>query len=99
MSYALKVTLNAKKSFDQNLDYLKKEWGAKVTKEFIDRVEVIFNTISENPYLYPFHSSSKQIRRCVIHKRIIMFYRISAKNKISILLFWNTYQNPDKLRL
>ncbi len=87
MSYSLKITLNAKKSFDRNLDYLKEEWGAKVTNEFINRVEVVFNTISENPYLYPFHFTSKQVRRCVIHKRIIMFYRISSQNKISILFF------------
>jgi plasmid stabilization system protein ParE len=99
MSYSLKITLRAKKSLEQNLDYLIEEWGSKVTSEFIDRVEYVYNTLRDDPYLYPFYSPSKNIRRCILHKRIILFYRISNKAKVSILLSWNTAQNPDKLKL
>ena len=99
MSYALKITLKAKKSLDQNLDYLKKEWGLKVTNGFIDRVENVYDTIRENPYLFPLHLPAKKIRRCIVHRRIILFYRISSNTKVSIILFWNTSQNPDKLKL
>ena len=98
MSYALKITSRAEKSYAQNLEYLAKEWGAKVTLQFMDRVDSVLLAIADNPYLYPPFRSSKNNRRCVIHERIIMYYRISGKSKISILLFWNTYQNPDKLR-
>jgi len=99
MSYALKITKGATDSLAQNLDYLEKEWGVKVTIDFIDAVQEAYNTIRERLYLYPRYSSSKKIRRCIVHKRIVMFYRISSRTKISIPLFWNTYQNPDRLRL
>lgn len=99
MSYVLTMTKRAKDSFAQNLDYLEKEWGVGVTNDFIDTVEKVFETIKERPYLYPYYSSSQKIRRCIVHKRIIMFYRISGDNKVSILLFWNTWQDPDRMRL
>jgi plasmid stabilization system protein ParE len=98
MSYTLKITARAEKSYTQNLDYLEKEWGGKVTLQFMERVDSVLQAIRQNPYLYPIFSPSQKIRRCVIQGRIIMYYRISGKTRISILLFWNTYQNPDKLR-
>ena len=80
------------------LDYLEKEWGARVTKQFIDRFDYVLDALKENPYIYSIYFESKKIRRCVIHPRIIMYYRISSKTKISILLFWNTSQNPANLK-
>ncbi len=78
MSYDLKITLSAKKTFDQNLDYLKKEWGAKVTNEFINRVEVVLNTISENPFLYPFSfhiEADKAMRSTQAYHYVLSHFR------------------------
>ena len=99
MSFSIKITQRAEKSYRQNLDYLNENWGPKVTIAFIDRVDSIGKSISKNPYLYPLFLRSQNIRRCVVHERIIMYYRISGKTKITILLFWNTYQKPEKLKL
>ena len=53
MSYSIKFTIKARNTYAQNLDYLEKEWGAKVTMGFIDRVDTVLETISKNPLLYP----------------------------------------------
>jgi len=97
MSYALKFTIKAKNNYAQNLDYLKKEWGAKVAMGFIDRVDIVLETIRINPFLYPLYYPAKNIHKCVVHSRIILYYRIKG-NAIEILRFWNTYQNPKKLK-
>jgi plasmid stabilization system protein ParE len=39
MTYTVKISTRAKKAYEQNLDYLHKEWGNKVTLQFIERVE------------------------------------------------------------
>jgi len=57
----------------------------------------VLEVIQENPYLYPLYNPSKKIRKCIIHGRIILYYRING-DIIEILRFWNTYQNPDKLK-
>ncbi len=97
MSYTLKLTVKARNSYAQNLDYLHKEWGSKVTLDFIDRVDTVLQTIIQNPYLYPTYLSSKSIHKCAVHNRIILYYRIKG-NVIEILRFWNTYQDPKKLK-
>ena len=79
------------------VDYLKKEWGTKVTIRFIERVDTTLEAIRKNPFLYSLHDPSKNIRKCVIHGRIILYYRING-NTVEILRFWNTYQNPEKLK-
>ncbi len=97
MSFALKFTVRARNTYAQNLDYLQKEWGAAVAMQFIERVDTVLEAIRENPFLYSLYHPSKNIRKCVMHNRIILYYRIKG-NTIQILRFWNTYQNPEQLK-
>ena len=98
MTYALKWMPRGEFTFNQNIEYLEKEWNEKVLRQFLGRVGTVLETIQQNPFLYPLHNPSKKIRKCVIHSRIILFYRINGKT-VEILRFWNTYQHPDKLKL
>ena len=97
MSYTLKLTVKARNTYAQNLDYLHKEWGSKVTLDFIDRVDTVLQTIIQKPFLYPIYLPSKSIYKCVVLNRIILYHRVKGE-VIEILRFWNTYQNPKKLK-
>ena len=98
MSYSLKWMPRGEATFNQNIEYLEKEWNERVLRQFLNRVGTVLEIIRENPFLYPLHNPSKKIRKCVIHGRIILYYRTKG-NTVEILRFWNTYQNPDKLKL
>jgi plasmid stabilization system protein ParE len=98
MSYELVWMPRAKITFHKNIEYLQKDWNNTVIIHFLEKVEKTLLKISDNPYLYPFYKTSKKVRRCIINRRIILFYRIAANNTIEILLFWSTYQNPKKLK-
>ncbi len=98
MRYKVKISARAKKAYEHNLDYLHKEWGNKVTLQFIERVDKMIGIIQENPFLFPVYNLHKGIRKCVIHERIILYYRIN-ENTIELLLFWNTYRDTSKLKL
>ena len=42
----------------------------------------------------------KNIRQTMLHKRIILIYRTKPRSrKIELLLFWNTYRHPSRLKL
>ena len=99
MSYSINWTTRGEETFNKNIKYLEQEWYNTVLNEFLDRVESAIRKICDNPLLYPLHDPSKNIRRCIINGRIILFYKIIDDATIDILLFWNTSQNPDKAAL
>jgi plasmid stabilization system protein ParE len=76
MSYSVNWTSEAEETFDQNIGYLEKEWNSSVLNQFLDRVDEVIQKIKIDPFLYTLHQYSGTVRKCVINKRIIMFYRI-----------------------
>jgi plasmid stabilization system protein ParE len=99
MSYTLHWTSEAARTLEQNLEYLEDEWGNQVINNFLDRVEEVLENIRGNPQLYPLHRPKDTVRRCAVHKRVILFYKIVDDRHIDLLTFWNTYQDPDKLKV
>src|SRR5271166_1019585 len=97
MSYFINWTSRGELTFYENIEYLEQEWNNAVINQFLDRVGAVLDKIRTNPFLYPLHKPSQNIRRCIINGRIILYYRIIDAATIDILLFWNTSQNPDKL--
>ncbi len=75
------------------------EWGDQVINNFLQRVEEVLKKVKENPQLYPIHRSKDKVHKCVVSKQIILFYRIVDNQSIDLLTFWNTYQDPDKLKI
>jgi plasmid stabilization system protein ParE len=98
MSYILRWMPRGELTFNKNIEYLEKEWDEKTLKQFLERVGSVLELIQRNPFLYPLYNPAKKIRKCVIHGRVVLYYRVKG-NSIEILWFWNTYQNPNKLRL
>jgi len=99
MSYFIHWTTEAKETFRQNIAYLEMDWNNTVINRFLDRVDEAIQNISENPFLYSSYQNSPDIRKCVVNKRIILYYRILDKQNIDLITFWNTYQDPDSLEL
>jgi len=99
MSIRINWTSEAEKTFNQNLEYLSKEWDVIVINDFLDRVEETVETIRSNPKLYPLHRTHENVHKCVMHERIILYYKVVDEEVIDLLTFWNTYQDPDHLKL
>lgn len=99
MSYSLHWTTESARTLQQNLEYLEDEWDNQVINKFLDRVEEVLENIKANPKLYPLHRPKDTVHRCVVHKRIILYYKVVDDSHIDLLTFWNTYQDPDKLKV
>ena len=75
-------------SFEANIEYLQKEWTVKEVSNFVASIDKSRNK------KYP------HIRFVVIHKRLALIYKYKPlKNEIDLLIFWNTYRNPGKLKV
>jgi plasmid stabilization system protein ParE len=99
MSHTLRWTPESARTLKQNLEYLGDEWGNQAVNNFLDRVEEALGTIRGNPQLYPLHRPKDSVRKCIVNKRIILYYKVIDDQHIDLLTFWNTYQNPDKLKV
>lgn len=100
MNFVVKWTTEAKFTLNQNLDYLSKEWDVLTINNFLDRIDKVVNSIQQNPKLYPVYRKSDQVYKCVLNKHITLFYRVSkSANRIDLITFWNTHQNPESLKI
>ena len=97
MSFRIKTTREAESTFNQNLDYLEKEWNNEVMIEFLNRVDQVVETINENPFLFPLVGYENDVRKATINKRITLYYRIIDEVTIELLSFWNNYRDPTKM--
>lgn len=98
MTYQVTWTNKARDTYNQNLDYLLQNWEEKVYFDFVNRVEVVIDHIRQNPKMFVAIDANRNIYRCVVTKHISLFYQL-AGNSVSLLLFWNNFQEPEKLLL
>jgi plasmid stabilization system protein ParE len=82
MSFSIHWTDYAVQSFKQNIEYLHQDWSIAVVNSFIDRVDEVIGLVSQNPYLYPLHRPKDGIRKCVVHPRIVLYFKIVDKQTI-----------------
>jgi len=96
MAYKIINTAVAKKSFQQNIMYLKEDWTIKEVKNFILKTESIINLLKISPQTFQKWEYNSSVRKVLVVKQITLFYRINGET-VEILLFWNNYKNPDYL--
>ncbi len=89
----------AKLSFDELVLFLERKWEPKVISKLFMELELSLKLISDNPYLFPLVSVKKQIRKCVIRKRTILFFLINQKtNTVELILLIDGRINPLKFK-
>lgn len=98
MTYQVAWTQKARETYNQNLDYLLQNWEEKVYSDFVSRVEAVIDHIKQNPKMYVSIDTKRNIYRSVVTKHISLFYQLN-EDTISLLIFWNNFQDPEKLVL
>ncbi len=90
-------TAIAKKSYYKNIDYLEQYWTNEIVKEFILEVERTMKLLSDNPSCFQNWDFNASFRKGFVHKNVSFYYKI-YDGEIVVFLFWNNYQNPEKLK-
>jgi plasmid stabilization system protein ParE len=90
-------TQKALKSYFVILDYLQNEWGNKVLQEFIVNIEHCLMQIKEYPKMHVSSEHYKSVRKAVVTKHNLLFYKIKPQKKeIELLIFWDTRQDGKR---
>jgi len=99
--YKIIWTLRALDSYVSNMRYLEEFWTEKEISKFASLVEKKLLLLSRHPELGSSRNKRhSNVRHTVIHKRVSLIYRVRPQKKqIELLLFWNTYQNPARLKI
>jgi len=86
----------AEQDYENVLDYLFNKFGLTVMSNFIQRMEKVCELISIDPEIYPYLDKVKQIRKCVVTKHNVIYFK-EYETTIRIITVFDTRQNPDKL--
>ena len=76
---------------------MKEKWSQKEINSFIDRTEKVLNLLQNNPFLYSY-SKENDCFKSVLTTQVSLFYRVKGE-KVELLIFWDTRQDPSKLLL
>ena len=98
MAYEIKFSKRALREYKNIINYLLEFWSEEVAHKFINKFNNKLEVISKFPFSYPVILNGKQIRKCVLTKHTSLYYKISYKRILIILLFDNR-QSSDKLDL
>lgn len=101
MACKINWTIRAWKTYSANIHYLEKTWTVKEISKFVITVDKKLSVLSKHPQTgSPRNKSYPNIRYLSVHKRVLLIYKHSPqKNEIDLLVFWNTYLNPRKLKV
>ncbi|WP_026450868.1 type II toxin-antitoxin system RelE/ParE family toxin [Aequorivita capsosiphonis] len=78
---------------------LLEEWGYKVKKNFLIKLNEKIKQISEYPESCPKSIVFGGIYKCVVTRQTTFFYRVNfAKKEIEIITLFDTRQDPDELK-
>ncbi|MCD0464271.1 type II toxin-antitoxin system RelE/ParE family toxin [Flavobacterium sp. ENC] len=91
-------TENAKIDYWKNIEYLQSEWTLQEVYKFIEKTDDLIELLTKQNLIFK-PVKYKDVYQVPVTKHITLYYKISENSKIELLRFWNTYQNPKKLRL
>lgn len=97
MSYSIKWLPEAEFTYALVMEYLEQNWTSKEIERFIYRTDEVIDYLTLNPKQY-IYSKKKDAYRAVVTRQVSLYYRIKSK-EIELLIFWDTRQDPNKLKL
>lgn len=81
----------------QNIEYLEREWTEREVQRFINKTDEVLEKLTKGNIKFK-PTEYENTFQVPIVKQITLFYE-KDDDCIILLRFWNTYQNPEKLRI
>jgi hypothetical protein len=91
-------TTNAKNDYWENIEYLENEWTLQDVLNFIEKTDALIGLLTKQNLVFK-PTNYKDVFHVPVTKQITIYYKVIDTSKIELLRFWNTYQNPKKLKL
>jgi len=98
MSYTIEWTESAETQYLYLIIFLIECWGYKIANRSNIETEKCLLRISATPKLYPIYKSFKNVRKCLVAKKSLLFYTIQGQS-IIIIGIYDARVNVDRLQL
>ena len=100
MVQKIELSTRAVITLEESVQYLKQNFSQTEVWKYTERIDKKILLIKNNPRLGRKVSKRPNTYKTVINKRIVLYYQYRPlKKEILLLSFWNTLQNPKKLKL
>ncbi|MBS1543218.1 MAG: type II toxin-antitoxin system RelE/ParE family toxin [Bacteroidetes bacterium] len=80
------------------IDYLTEHWNQREIRNFSRRLDKRIELITANPNLFPSTLKRKDVRKSVLTKYTVIYYK-AHDNVVTIVTLFDPRQNPKKLGL
>ena len=84
----------AERRYEEIIDWLHEHWTDKEIAKFVASTDEVIELIRINPEIYQ-PSEKRHIRQAIVTKHNILLYRKKG-NKVELLTFFDTRQDPSK---
>jgi plasmid stabilization system protein ParE len=88
----------AKSDYWKNIEYLESEWTLQDVYNFIDKTDALIELLTKQNLIFK-STNYENVFQIPVTKQITLYYKILDNDDIELLRFWNTYQNPKRLKL
>lgn len=92
------ISERAEKNLDDLMLYLELEWSKSVKEKFKKKLIRSIRIISTFPGLFPSSNLKKGVRKCLITKQVVLYYKIT-KDSIEIITIQDSRRNPKTIKL
>ncbi|RUA31899.1 MAG: type II toxin-antitoxin system RelE/ParE family toxin [Bacteroidetes bacterium] len=93
--YKIVWTVHALNELKVTFEYLENNWTDREISKLANEIDKILQLISNNPKLFPI-SNKTQIRRAVLGKLNIIYYRELENKTVEIISFFATRRSPNR---
>jgi plasmid stabilization system protein ParE len=87
----------SKDEYADLLSFVELNYGVDAALRLLEKTEILIESISANPEMFPASGTHKSIRIAVLSKQTSLFYRITPQ-EIQLLHFWDNRRDPDSLQ-
>ena len=91
------ISPQAKEDIDSILLYLSENWNPKPVDDFLSRLEAFYLAISLNPRIFGYYDKRKNIRKYVLTRYHVIYYR-NRKIQIEIITVFDGRRSPVTLK-
>lgn len=89
-------TENSEYTLNEIIEYIEMKFGLLVAQDYYFDVISVVNSISLKPEIFPIYQFKTEIRKAVINKKTILYYK-TIGNEIYLIAFYDTRKGIHKL--
>ena len=96
--YKVSWTRRALNDLNSLIEFLEENWTEKEISQFAENLDHTIELISKNPKIFPASHKKPKIRKAVVDKNNVLYYRYE-KQTVELLTLFATKRDPHQRKI